>query len=114
MTKFGKTIPALITAAVMIIGGANSAMALCNPGTKNCTKVQAGRPKFCNPCTIDGGLGGTCKTPGGNGQCGVATSHTATTSSGGYLSNRVQSSHHGYVNSGSTRMGTVRSAQIRR
>jgi hypothetical protein len=108
MTKFGKTIPALVIAASMIIGGANSAMALCNPGTKNCTKPESGRPKFCNPCTIDGGLGGTCKSPGGTGQCGIATGDTASTS-GGAFRGRTQVSHRAFMNAGFTHSGPMRS-----
>ena len=46
-------------------------LAACNPGTKNCVTMPGGRPSFCNPCTIDGGLGSECQ--GGAGTiCGNA------------------------------------------
>ena len=85
MTKFGKYLPVLLTVTAIFAASANDAMALCNPGTKNCVSVQAGRPKFCNPCTIDGGLGGTCKSAGGGGQCGLSTGETGTTTQPGGL-----------------------------
>ena len=85
MTRLWKCLPALLTVTAIFAASANDAMALCNPGTKNCVSVQAGRPKFCNPCTIDGGLGGTCKSAGGGGQCGLSTGVTGTTTQPGGL-----------------------------
>jgi hypothetical protein len=43
----------------------SSAFANCKPGTSHCVTANGMIPKFCGsvskPCTIDGGLGGTCK-----------------------------------------------------
>ena len=85
MTTLWKCLPALLTVTAMFAASANDAMALCNPGTKNCVSVPAGRPKFCSPCTIDGGLGSTCKSDGGGGQCGLSTGTTGTTTQPGGL-----------------------------
>lgn len=51
---------------------ASSALANCKPGTPHCVTASNSIPKFCGsvskPCTIDGGLGSTCK---GGGTCGT-------------------------------------------
>lgn len=50
---------------LLVAAFGSSAYADCKPGTSHCVTASSTIPKFCGsvtkPCTIDGGLGGTCK-----------------------------------------------------
>ena len=63
-----RIISAILLALTVMSFAADSASANCRPGSPNCVMAGGNRPKFCNPCTIDGGLGSQCKNTN---TCGI-------------------------------------------
>jgi hypothetical protein len=69
-----RIIPTLGLALMVVASaGASSAFAECRPGSPHCIPTNITIPKFCGTpggkaCTIDGGLGSSCK---GGGTCGT-------------------------------------------
>jgi hypothetical protein len=63
-----RILSATLLALTAVSFAVDSASANCRPGSPNCVTAGSNRPKFCNPCKIDSGLGSQCKNTN---TCGI-------------------------------------------
>ncbi len=56
-----KALTIILLALTALSFAVDTASAECKAGGKNCVTATGNRPKFCNPCQIDSGLGSSCK-----------------------------------------------------
>ncbi len=63
-----RILSATLLALTVLSFAVDTASADCKAGGRNCVTATGNRPKFCNPCTIDAGLGSQCKNTN---TCGI-------------------------------------------
>ncbi len=63
-----KALSIILLALTAVSFAVDTASANCKVGTPHCVTATGSRPKFCNPCQIDSGLGSSCKNTN---TCGI-------------------------------------------